>query len=95
MSELSSAFKVAALDCKSRPVYDRWMQWYLEFKLAQGFSNHGFCVFMDFLRDISTHSAVSTVWQAASCLNKFFKLDGCENYIQHPVFKGEIHLLSF
>lgn len=94
MTELSESFKESMLDCKSRPVYEKWKERYENYKHDAGLQE-GIGTFLDWLRNLSACSAVSTVWQAASCVNKFIKLNGGGNYVGDPVFKGKFYRVLF
>ena len=88
MTEISSSFKDALMACKSKPIYDRWKQRYEDFKKDNGYEDDGIGTFLEYIRQLSTQVKPSTVWQAASCVNKFLKLSSGSDFIVHPVFKG-------
>jgi hypothetical protein len=73
--QLSTEFKAALMDCKSKAVYDRWWNRYVAFKESNKITtdDDGIVVFLDFIRHLSTTLKVSTLWQAASCVNKELK----------------------
>lgn len=90
---IPQSIKDDLMTCKSSQVYDRWYQRYCEFKngmVEQSLTN-GFLLWLQSLKE--TFSS-STIWQAASCVNKKLKLDHNMDLIKHPVVKEYLKKLS-
>ena len=80
--ELSENFISAALDCKSRPIYEKWFKMYADFKKENEASEDSIAIYMDFIMKLSTHYKLNSLWQAASCVNKQLLLS---KYVKHIV----------
>ncbi len=93
-NEISSQFKEAILDIKSKPVYDKWWSRYNDFKIMHSHQNNSISVFLDFIKYLAEDKKVSTIWQAASCINKFLQIDYNISHITNPLFKAYMKQLS-
>jgi integrase len=60
------------LNFKSNHVYENWLKKYVAFFLSSGHSTHNSNIVLDFLVGISDNYAPTTLWQAFSCLSKYF-----------------------
>ena len=85
---LSTAFKEELLQCKSSAVYKRWYSRYTEYKSKNGFEDDSIGTFLEFCRETSKTMKVSSLWQGASCINKFLNVEKGINHITHPLFKA-------
>ena len=61
------------LECMSSSVYRRWKEKYDSYKQENGFTDDSIGVFMEFIKELIKTYKTSTIWQAASCVNKFLR----------------------
>lgn len=91
---VSEAMQQALLECKSSEIYSRWMRRYDKFKETHGYFEDTIGIFMDFIRDLSSSYAVSSLWQAASCVNKNLQVTKNVEFITTKVFKSYMKKLG-
>lgn len=85
---MSNDFIESAMECKSQPIYDKWWKRYQDFKHERLYNNNELCVFMDFMKFLASTLKVSSIWQAASCINKYLLLKFNIKHIDNQVFKS-------
>jgi site-specific recombinase XerD len=75
MSEISETTKAEFLKFKSNAIYLRWYNDYKKFLDDSGpdIKENPYSV-LDYLSFLSKDYAASTLWQAYSCINKYFKI---------------------
>lgn len=88
MYDISEAVKEDVMDCKSISIYRRWKAKYEEFKLANGFQEDTIGTFMEFMTFLGKRYKVTTMWQAASCVNKYMRVGKNVDFISSAVFKS-------
>lgn len=88
MDDVSSSLKEDLWNFKSAPVYHQWKKKYDSYKIENGFQMDSIGVFMEFIRSLSKSYKISSIWQAASCINKFLRIDSNLDFIGNPVFKS-------
>lgn len=94
MDDVSSAVKEEILDCKSSEIYHRWKKRYDAFKSSKGYSEDSLGVFMDYIRSLKDGYKLSSIWQAASCINKFLRVEKNMNFISSMIFKSYMKKLE-
>lgn len=85
---ISTEFKESLFDSKSKNVYEKWMRRYTDFKMQKSLEGDEINVYLEFIKEISINYKCSTVWQAASCVNKFLKIYKNQDHIRNPIFKS-------
>lgn len=88
--QLSNELRQELFDCKSKKVYDGWTD-----KLQAWCNEHNVCFdvitavqLMEFFKYQHEHYAPTTLWQAYSCLNKYFMIyKGWKNFREIPLLK--------
>lgn len=93
-NEISEGFKEELMQCKSLSTYERWWRRYTEFKKERSLQTENIATFLEFMRDLNKTMKVSTMWQAASCINKYIKFDFQQDYITNHIFKSYMKKLQ-
>lgn len=75
------------LDMKSKGIYDRWFDQYKQFCDLNGKDFLVYGTFFDFIGHLSSMYKCSTIWQAASCINKIMKVCHNVNFMNEESFK--------
>jgi len=89
MSEVvSSHLAELMMDCKSKETYDRWIRKYKNYCEESQSDLQAFIVFMDWIKGLSNAYQVSSIWQAASCVNKYMLLTYNKTFIKEIIFKS-------
>ena len=57
--------------CKSKPVYDKWYQRYCDYKIEMQIEEDDINAIIKFINFLNDSFKVSSIWQAASCINKY------------------------
>lgn len=91
---LNKGMQEALLECKSSEIYNRWMLRYNKFKEDHEYLEDTIAIFMDFIRALSSSYAVSSLWQAASCVNKNLQIKKNVDFIGSKVFKSYMKQLG-
>ena len=94
MYDVSREMKEQVMECKSIAVYKRLKDKYDEFKKANCFVDDTIGIFMDFMHSLSSFYKVSSMWQAASCINKFLRVEKNLDLISCSVFKSYMKKLE-
>lgn len=76
---ISTAMQDKLMNIKSKPTYDKWWNLYTRYCSEKKRDVGVFSSFLDFFGEIGGTYKYSTLWQAASCINKYIKLKhGCD-----------------
>lgn len=70
--DLNDSVKQKLFDFKSKPLYECWLKKYLDYFLSSCQKEHSSLTVLKFLVSISENYAASSLWQAFSCLSKYF-----------------------
>lgn len=87
-SAISDHMRDSLLDVKSKAVYDRWWTSYCDFCATRNVNRAVFGSFMDYFGHMSELYKVSSLWQSASCINKYLKIfDNTVDFSKDERFK--------
>lgn len=95
-TELSEEFKNSLMQCKSEAVYTKWYKRYTDYKVEHNIddNNNSIAIFVEYIQHLSNSMKVSTLWQAASCINKKLVITYNITHISNVFFKDFMKKLS-
>lgn len=84
---LSKDFIENVLDSKSKPIYEFWYNKFNDFR-EKNEKTLNISTILDFFLEIKHYYKLSSLWQCASCLNKYLKYKENFEFIKNDIFKS-------